>query len=161
MQLRAASVINTRKFWLEWILIFFSYLLVGWSFVNPLCNWRFRVYFSYNSLLEWSFMEFIKWKQHLSYWRFALIADAPKASLDDVSYALSCFLITVTTKNPETPGPAPMRLSFVEDGLELPRSLTFAAPHEGKTSFEEIPESLYCAAYLGKTCLQPRFFSWT
>ena len=79
------------------------------------------------------------------------ISDAPKASFEDVSYALSCFLITITTKNSSTPGPGPVRLSFADDNLELPRSLTFATPHEGKTSPEEIPESLYCAAYLGKT----------
>lgn len=78
------------------------------------------------------------------------ISDAPKASFEDVSYALSCFLVTVTTKNSSTPGAGPVRLSFVDDNLELPRSLTFATPHEGKTSPEEIPESLYCAAYLGK-----------
>ena len=79
------------------------------------------------------------------------ITDAPKASFEDVSYALSCFLVTVTTKNSSTPGAGPVRLSFADDNLELPRSLTFATPHEGKTSPEEIPESLYCAAYLGKT----------
>ena len=73
------------------------------------------------------------------------------ASFEDVSYALSCFLVTVTTKNSSTPGTGPVRLSFADDNLELPRSLTFATPHEGKTSNEEIPESLYCAAYLGKT----------
>ena len=78
------------------------------------------------------------------------ISDAPKASLEDVSYALSCFLVTVTTKKPTTPSTGPVRLSFAEDNLELPRSLTFATPHEAKTSSEEIPESLYCAAYLGK-----------
>ena len=43
-----------------------------------------------------------------------------------------------------------MRLSFADDFLDLPRSLTFAVPHEGKTAYEEIPQSLYCAAYLGK-----------
>ena len=79
------------------------------------------------------------------------ISDAPKASFEDVSYALSCFLITVTAKNPTTPGTGPARLSFADDNLELPRYLTFAAAHESKTSNEEIPESLYCAAYLGKT----------
>ncbi len=78
------------------------------------------------------------------------ISDAPKASFEDVSYALSCFLVTVTTKNSSTPSTGPVRLSFVDDNLELPRYLTFAASHEGKTSNEEIPESLYCAAYLGK-----------
>jgi len=78
------------------------------------------------------------------------MSDAPKASLEDVSYALSCFLVTVTSKNSSTPGAGPVRLSFTDDNLELPRSLTFASPHEGMTSPEEIPESLYCAAYLGK-----------
>ncbi|PFX29002.1 protein unc-80 homolog isoform X2 [Stylophora pistillata] len=76
-------------------------------------------------------------------------SDAPKASLEDVSYALSCFLLTVATKNPSTPGMGPVRLSFVDEDLELPRSLTFATPHESKTSSDEISESLYCAAYLG------------
>ncbi|CAH3019143.1 unnamed protein product [Porites evermanni] len=75
--------------------------------------------------------------------------DAPKASLEDVIYALNCFLTTVTTKKPETPSSSPMRLSFADDFLDLPRSLTFAVPHEGKTAYEEIPQSLYCAAYLG------------
>lgn len=79
-----------------------------------------------------------------------LISDAPKASFEDVSYALSCFLLTVVTKNPSTPGTGPVRLSFVDEDLELPRSLTFATPHESTTSSEEISESLYCAAYLGK-----------
>lgn len=82
---------------------------------------------------------------------FVFISDAPKASFEDVSYALSCFLVTVTTKNSSTPTAGPVRLSFADDDLELPRSLTFATPHEGKTSTEEVPESLYCAAYLGKT----------
>ncbi|KAJ7369353.1 hypothetical protein OS493_039661, partial [Desmophyllum pertusum] len=42
----------------------------------------------------------------------------------------------------QTAAKGPVRLSFADDNLELPRSLTFASPHEGKTSFEEIPESL-------------------
>ncbi|KAL9964279.1 hypothetical protein ACROYT_G027897 [Oculina patagonica] len=83
--------------------------------------------------------------------------DAPKASFEDVSYALSCFLVTVTTKNSSTPSTGPVRLSFVDDNLELPRYLTFAASHEGKTSNEEIPESLYCAAYLGLKVLMVCF----
>ena len=70
-----------------------------------------------------------------------LISDAPKASFEDVSYALSCFLLTVVTKNPSTPGTGPVRLSFADEDLELPRSLTFATPHESTTSFEEISES--------------------
>ena len=84
------------------------------------------------------------------FWQSSFVSDAPKASLEDVIYALNCFLTTVTTKKPETPSSSPMRLSFADDFLDLPRSLTFAVPHEGKTAYEEIPQSLYCAAYLGK-----------
>ena len=93
---------------------------------------------------------FVNVKCNVFILRFGLFSDAPKASLSDVSYALSCFLATVTTKNPETPGQNPIRLSFVEESLDLPRSLTFSVPHEARTSVGEIPDSLYVAAYLGK-----------
>ncbi|XP_015761139.1 PREDICTED: protein unc-80 homolog [Acropora digitifera] len=84
-------------------------------------------------------------------------SDAPKASFDDVCYALSSFLVTVTTKNPESPSQTPIRLSFVEESLDVPRSLAFVVPHEGRTSIEEIPDSLYCAAYLGLKVLMVCF----
>lgn len=84
-------------------------------------------------------------------------SDAPKASFDDVCFALSSFLVTVTTKNPESPGQTPIRLSFAEESLDVPRSLAFVVPHEGRTSVEEIPDSLYCAAYLGLKVLMVCF----
>ncbi|KAK3733911.1 hypothetical protein QZH41_000981 [Actinostola sp. cb2023] len=75
--------------------------------------------------------------------------ESPKASPDDVVFALKCFLRVVTTKNSDTPALPPVRLSFIEDDPEAARAMSLSEPYTGGTHIDTIPDSLYTAAYLG------------
>ncbi|XP_048588212.1 protein unc-80 homolog isoform X2 [Nematostella vectensis] len=81
-------------------------------------------------------------------------ADAPKASPDDVAFALKCFLRVITTKNGEYQGAPTTRLSIMlEEESDGPRQLAFDDPFLTGGSKDDIPDSLYQAAYLGMKLL--------